>query len=97
MPTATARPAQALHSDQSAPPAPPPDAALAQLIFGKCVAMAISVAAKLRIADKLAAGPKSAADLATRDGHPRPRAVPGTPRPGRRSGCSPRTPTAGSG
>ena len=61
MPTATARPAQPSHVEQSAPP---PDAMLAQLIFGKCVAMAISVAAKLRIADKLAAGPKSAADLA---------------------------------
>ncbi len=47
---------------------PPPDAVLAQLIFGKCVAMAISVAAKLRVADKLAAGPKSVADLARETG-----------------------------
>jgi hypothetical protein len=61
---ATARPAQAAHPEQSAPP----DAALAQLIFGKCISMAISVAAKLRIADKLAAGPKSAADLARETG-----------------------------
>ena len=45
-------------------PAPPPDAQLAQLIFGKCVTMALAVAAKLRAADKLAAGPKSVADLA---------------------------------
>jgi O-methyltransferase domain len=44
----------------------PPDAALAQLVFGKCISMAISVVAKLRIADLLADGPKSLADLATR-------------------------------
>jgi hypothetical protein len=42
----------------------PPDAALAQLVFGKCVAMAISVAAKLRVADLLADGPQSVAELA---------------------------------
>jgi hypothetical protein len=46
------------------PPAPPPDQHLVQLIFGKWVSMAVSVAAKLRLADKLAAGPKSVADLA---------------------------------
>jgi hypothetical protein len=44
----------------------PPDAALAQLVFGKCVSMAISVVAKLRVADLLADGPKAPADLATR-------------------------------
>lgn len=44
--------------------APPPDAQLAQLVFGKWVSMAVSVAAKLRLADKLADGPKSVADLA---------------------------------
>lgn len=43
----------------------PPDAMMAQLIFGKCITMAISVAAKLRLADKLANGPKSIADLAS--------------------------------
>lgn len=64
MPNATAQPAQSPRPAQPTAQEPPPDAALAQLIFGKCVAMAISVAAKLRIADKLAAGPKSAADLA---------------------------------
>jgi hypothetical protein len=37
---------------------------LAQIIFGKCISMAVSVAAKLRVADKLADGPKSVADLA---------------------------------
>jgi len=44
--------------------APQPGEVLGQLIFGKCVSMAVSVAAKLRIADKLAAGPKSVEDLA---------------------------------
>jgi SAM-dependent methyltransferase len=43
---------------------PEPGELLGQLIFGKCATMACSVAAKLRIADKLAAGPKTAADLA---------------------------------
>jgi hypothetical protein len=42
----------------------PPDAVLVQLIFGKCVSMAISVAAKLRVADFLADGPKTLAHLA---------------------------------
>jgi hypothetical protein len=46
------------------PPGPPPDVHLIQLIFGKWVSMAVSVAAKLRLADKLAASPKSAAELA---------------------------------
>ena len=65
MATATARPAQPVHPELSTPP---PDAALAQIIFGKCVSMAVSVAAKLRIADKLTSGPKSAADLARETG-----------------------------
>ncbi|HEY2787012.1 MAG TPA: methyltransferase [Fimbriiglobus sp.] len=46
------------------PKKPEPGEILGQLIFGKCATMVCSVAAKLRIADKLAAGPKSAADLA---------------------------------
>ena len=50
------------------PAAPPPDVHLIQLIFGKWVSMAVSVAAKLRLADKLAAGPKSVADLAAETG-----------------------------
>jgi hypothetical protein len=45
-------------------PQAPPDVALVQLVFGKCVSMAISVVAKLRIADLLAGGPKNIADLA---------------------------------
>ena len=44
----------------------PPDAALLRLVFGKCISMAISVVAKLRVADLLADGPKTLADLATR-------------------------------
>src|SRR4051812_42901009 len=43
---------------------PPPEAVITQMIFGKWVAMALSVAAKLRVADALAAGPKSVAGLA---------------------------------
>jgi len=46
------------------PTPPPPEAVMTQMIFGKWVAMALSVAAKLRIADSLATGPKSIADLA---------------------------------
>src|SRR5438105_4663376 len=50
---------------------PPPEAVLTQMIFGKWVAMALSVAAKLRLADALASGPKSVADLAEKAGtHP---------------------------
>lgn len=43
---------------------PPPEAVVTQMIFGKWVAMALSVAAKLRVADALADGPRSVADLA---------------------------------
>jgi SAM-dependent methyltransferase len=55
-------------SSSSSPAAPEPGELLGQLIFGKCVSMALSVAAKLRIADKLTDGPKSAAQLATETG-----------------------------
>ncbi len=47
---------------------PPPEAVVAQMIFGKWVAMALSVAAQLRVADSLATGPKSVADLAAETG-----------------------------
>lgn len=50
--------------DATPPGPPPPDQHLVQLIFGKWVSMAVSVAAKLRLADKLAAGPKTADELA---------------------------------
>lgn len=43
---------------------PPPEAIITQMIFGKWVSMAISVAAKLRIADALASGPLTVAELA---------------------------------
>lgn len=46
----------------------PPNVALFQLIAGKWVAQAISVVARVRVADHLAAGPKTAADLAARTG-----------------------------
>ena len=49
-------------------PALPPEAVVTQMIFGKWVAMALSVAAKLRVADALATGPKAVADLAAETG-----------------------------
>lgn len=51
-------------SSDTTPSQTAPDVALTQLIFGKCIAMAVSVAAKLRVADLLADGPKPLADLA---------------------------------
>lgn len=50
------------------PAGPPPEQLMMQLIFGKWAAMAVSVAAKLRVADRLAAGPRSVADLAAETG-----------------------------
>jgi hypothetical protein len=50
------------------PATPPPAEILVPLIFGKCLTMALSVAAKLRIADKLVGGPKSSDDLARETG-----------------------------
>ena len=44
----------------------PPDAELLRLIFGKNISMAIAVVAKLRVADLLADGPQTLADLAAR-------------------------------
>ncbi len=44
--------------------APPPEQMMAQFIFGKVVAISISVAAKLRIADKLAQSPLTNEELA---------------------------------
>jgi hypothetical protein len=49
-------------ADTQAPP--PPELQLGQLIFGKWISMAVSVAAKLRIADRLHAGPQSTPELA---------------------------------
>ncbi len=42
----------------------PPDVILGQMIFGKWISMSLSVAARLRIADYLAGGPRSAQQLA---------------------------------
>src|SRR5262245_36276673 len=42
--------------------------ALLELLFGRCVTMALSVVAKLRIPDLLADGPRSVDDLATKTG-----------------------------
>src|SRR3954451_21879946 len=53
-------------STDTTPVTTPPDVALAQMVFGKCLAMALSVVAKLRIADLLADGPQALADLAAR-------------------------------
>ncbi|MFO0800840.1 MAG: methyltransferase [Gemmataceae bacterium] len=47
---------------------PPPNAVLFQLIAGKWVAQALSVVARFRVADHLAAGPKTAAELAALTG-----------------------------
>lgn len=49
-------------------PEPSPAAALTQMIFGKWVSMAISVAAKLRIADHLADRSQTAEELAAQTG-----------------------------
>ena len=46
------------------PQAPPPHAAVLQILMGRRVASIISVVAKLGIADYLEAGPKTAAELA---------------------------------
>src|SRR5262245_1785231 len=52
----------------TAPSQTPPQAALLQLVFGKCTSMALSVVAKLRVADLLADGPRTLDDLAARTG-----------------------------
>jgi hypothetical protein len=53
------------------PTPPPPNVAQFQLIAGKWIAQALSVVARFRVADHLAAGPKSAAELAAVTGtHP---------------------------
>jgi hypothetical protein len=58
-----------------APSQTPPDAALIQLVFGGCISMAISVVAKLRVADLLADGPKASSELPSRRGHARRRCI----------------------
>src|SRR5262245_49953187 len=46
------------------PQSPPPGEILGQMIFGKVMTQTLSVVARLRIADKIAGGPKSADELA---------------------------------
>ena len=55
-----------MSADTTTPSQTPPDAALVQLVFGKCLSMAISVVAKLKVADLLADGPKTIAELAAK-------------------------------
>ena len=52
------------------PPAapPPPDAVLFQMVFGKAVTQALSVVARFGVADHMATGPKTAAELAAATG-----------------------------
>ena len=50
------------------PPALPPEQQLMQMVFGKAVTQAVSVAARFRVADHLVAGPKSADELASLTG-----------------------------
>src|SRR4051812_13360055 len=52
------------------PPAPPPNVHLLQLITGKWVAQAVSIAARFKIADLLADGPRPVAALARETGPP---------------------------
>src|SRR5215813_2138861 len=62
-----ARPGDApIATPSGGPSQDPPDVALIQLLFGRCISMAISVVAKLRVADLLADGPKTLADLSAR-------------------------------
>ena len=51
-------------SEQSVPPEPPPQARLAQMATGFILSRLVYTAASLGIADHLASGPKSAADIA---------------------------------
>lgn len=54
-----------------APPQPPPQVALLQLITAKWAAQAVCIAAELGVADHLHAGPTSADDVASKSGaHP---------------------------
>lgn len=53
------------------PAAPPPEMLLMQMVFGKNITQAVSVAARYKIADQLVTGPKTAAELASASGlHP---------------------------
>lgn len=55
-------------TEPTAAPALPPHALLMQMVFGKAVTQAISVVARYRLADQMADGPKTAAELAAPTG-----------------------------
>src|ERR1043165_484156 len=59
---------QAAAQPESAAPEPSPSAALTQMVLGCLVSQAVSVAAKLGVADLLAGGPKGAGELAEATG-----------------------------
>ncbi len=56
----------------TSPPSPadplPPNMALMQMVFGKAITQAVSVVARYRLADHLARGPRTAAELASAAG-----------------------------
>ena len=64
-------------SNQPSMPSLPPHAQLIQMVAASWVSAIVYAAARLALADHLAAGPKSAAELAGVDGHAR--AVPASP------------------
>ncbi|HWW77501.1 MAG TPA: methyltransferase, partial [Pyrinomonadaceae bacterium] len=55
-------------TEAAAQAAPPPEAILTQMFFGAMLTQALYVAAKLRIADKLAGGPRAVPELAAETG-----------------------------
>jgi hypothetical protein len=57
-----------MSSPTSAPAAPPPEAILFQMVFGKALTQAVSVIARFKVADQLVSGPKTAAELAAATG-----------------------------
>lgn len=58
-------------SSATPPAAPPPEMLLMQMVFGKNITQAVSAFARFRLADQMAAGPKTAAKLASAAGlHP---------------------------
>src|ERR1043165_17111 len=59
---------QAAAQPESAAPEPSPSAALTQMVLGCLVSQAVSVAAKLGVADLLAGGPKGGGGLAEATG-----------------------------
>jgi hypothetical protein len=55
-----------MNSSSPAAPEPlPPNMVLMQMVFGKALTQAVSVVARFKLADQMATGPKTAAELAT--------------------------------